>query len=256
MWWLVAAALAAPPPGVDLEDLDGWATAADRLLDGPPGCWEVVGRADWNHDGGQFGFTRGSAVFAGRLEEGVWSEFHVESLGEVFREGREEERHVYRDEQLFVPLMGRYEDDDDEGGEDTLEGGSAPVNVVRDLLSDLEGSAEYTWATWDEEAQGVVFTRVVPIGKRANAPEVTLDVFFPNGDVVPEHGDVKFPERFWIHDLPPVVVRDAQVQLRGQRWGEDVFPAAEAFSVELRALGFRFRAAQTIRYRSFVPCAE
>jgi hypothetical protein len=258
MWWLLAAALAAPPPGVDTEDIDVWAAAADQLLDGPAGCWEVVGRADWNHDGGRIGFTRGSAVFAGRMEEGVWSEYHIESLGEVYREFREDEQHTYRAEQLFVPLMGRHAegDDEEEGGETAIEGGAGPVNVLTDVLSELRGSAEYAWAAWDEDASAVVFTRVVPIGKRTNAPEVTMNVVFPEGEVVPERAEVVFPERFWINNVPPVVIRDARVELRGQRWGDTVFPAAEAFSAELRVLGFRLTSAQTIRYRSVRPCPE
>ena len=42
---LVAAALAAPPQGLDLEDIGHWAQRSDAILAGPAGCWELEGQA-------------------------------------------------------------------------------------------------------------------------------------------------------------------------------------------------------------------
>src|SRR5262245_27900699 len=42
---LVASALAAPPPDIDLQAVERWEHAAETLLDLPGGCWEWVGRA-------------------------------------------------------------------------------------------------------------------------------------------------------------------------------------------------------------------
>lgn len=248
MWWLATAALAGPPSPEALEDPYEWVEAADTLLHGPPGCWEVVGEAVWNHDLGQFGFTRGSAVFVGRLVDGVWSELTISSLGEEWKEFREPERFGYRDgEQAFLPLLGQHPDADDEGN-------TQPENIVEEVLRELSGNAEYAWATWDAERDAVVLTRVVPIAERANAPEVTMTVTFPRGGTVASHALVTFPERFVVHPMPPVVIRNARVELRGKQVGDAMFPSAEAYSAELRVLGFRFNSAQTIRYRNVVRC--
>ena len=37
--WLVALAAAAPPEGVDLDDLDTWEARSRDVIDGPDGCW-------------------------------------------------------------------------------------------------------------------------------------------------------------------------------------------------------------------------
>lgn len=253
MWWWIAMALAAPPEGVDLEDPEPWDEASRQLFEGPPGCWEIVGKATWNHDGARWGVSRGAAAFAGRLVDGVWSrDLHVEPLGEIVREGpRDVERRVYRDDaQPFVPLLGRHPGGEGDGGP------GAPSTVLEEVLAELQGEARYTWVKWDDARGDVVFTEVVPVGDRPDAPEITLDVRFPRGGRLPDHADVTFPDRFQVVALPPVFVKNAHVELRGVHAGGRVFPAAEAYAADIGVLGMRFHAAQTIQYKSIRPCPE
>ena len=86
---LASLAIAGAPAGVDLNDLDHWENTAEAFLDGPPGCWEIVGQASWNWDAGRFGMSRGDTIFAAQMVDGLWGEFHLEPLGEVVRERRE-----------------------------------------------------------------------------------------------------------------------------------------------------------------------
>src|SRR5690554_4018083 len=107
MWWLALGLAWAQPTEVDPHDVDRYAQQADRLLEGPAGCWELVGEAKWDWDAGRLGANRGSAVFAGRMTDGVWGEFYVRSLGQIVR-GRGKNasptRH-YANDLRFIPMV-------------------------------------------------------------------------------------------------------------------------------------------------------
>ena len=250
MWWMFALALAAPPEGLDLEDPVPWEEASRQLFEGPPGCWEVVGKATWNHDGARFGVSRGEAAFAGRIQDGVWAdELHIEPLGEIVREGAHDtERLVYRDEaQPFMPLLGRHTDMGDS---------KDPTNVVDNILAEFQGEARYSWVKWDDASGDVVYTEVVPVGDREDAPEITMDVRFPGGGKLPSRAEFTFPEKITVHPVPPIVLKSAALELRAVSAGGRVFPAAEAYSADFGVLGIKLHSAQTIQYRSIRPCAS
>lgn len=258
MWFvttalLAASALAEPPAGLDLEDPTPWEEASRHLLDGPPGCWEIVGVATWDHDLARWGYSRGSQAFVGRLDDGVWSGLHIESLGEVYKEGKEQEFRGYPDEQRFVPLLGQLP----KAGSDQDDDEEAPDNIVRRVLRELQGEARYTWAKWDDAQNAVVYTEVIPVGDKSNAPEINVDTIFPEGGTSPRSAKVVFPERIKVkRGFPSVTAHNAVVELRGVEAGGFVFPAAEAYSAELHIMGFVFESAQTIRYKSIRPCPE
>lgn len=266
MWWLAASlALAAVPSSVDLEELDLWEDGADRLLDGPEGCWEIVGQATWDWDVGRFGGSRGGAVFVGRLHDGVWSEVHLRSLGEVRREPGRKGREVlqYAQEPRFAPLVGSLE-----GGRITVSGGEgsaeveverdpgdgAAENLVRNVLRELGGRVDTAWTQWDDARQAVVLHRSVPIGEGANAPEARVEVVFPGGQPLPDAMTVRFPERFFRGTLPRIRIEDAVVEVRGRISQGSIFPTSEAFRFDFGFLGMRFSGAQTITYKSAVRC--
>lgn len=275
---LIGLALAGPPEGVDLEDTARWEDGVDAMLDGPAGCWEVVGRATWNHDFGRFYATRGDAAFVGKLVDGVWTDFAVQPMGEVRKEVRKRERTVYDAEQSFFPLLGRIEprkrgseDEDkkrkkskkaDEEGPSVevsvagdAGGETVAVNALRESLNDMSEQVEYSWAEWDDEAQAVVLERVVPL-KRAGNTEARVRAVFPEGGAAPTRMTVTFPESFMTQSTPAARVQDAVVQLRGRVVDRQVFPSAEAFSVGIGVFGFRFHMAQTIRYTHVNVCAS
>jgi hypothetical protein len=262
MLLLLTTALAAMPPGIDLDAVQRWDGRADVLLDGPPGCWEVVGKASWNWDLGRWGGSRGDAVFAGRLVDGQWSEVHLAPLGEISRESkREAEVRVYAKEARFAPLIGRLTGqritvatDDTEVAVDAEEQASAS-NVLRTTLDRIGGAVETTWAEWDADAEAVRLHRVVPIGDGARAPEAEVTVRFPGGDELPTALDVAFPDQFKAGSWPRrFTIRDAEVHLRGAVAAGRVFPAAESFRFEFGLMGFWGSGAQTIRYHQIKAC--
>ena len=273
----MSAALAAQPDGLDLEDPTVWETGADMLLDGPPGCWEVVGRASWNYDLGRFASSRGDSVFAARLKDGVWSDFFVDSTGEMLRVGRKgAEERVFVDKQRFVPLLGRIsdasmpeswnEDDEKKGdggaevrvdtdGDGYTDRNDAAVNIVREILDNLDNNVDYSYAQWNDPRQAVVLVKAIPMGKGSNAPEAEVEAVFPGGGRLPSELTVSFPEKFMVGDFPArAKVVDAQIMARGQVVQGAVFPEAETYSFGLAVFGFRFNVAQTIDYQTVRAC--
>jgi len=259
---LLALAHAGMPPGVDLEAVDRWDGLADRLIDGPKGCWEVVGRASWNWDLGRFGGNRGDAVFAGRMQDGLWSEVHLAPLGEIQRERREAEIRVYATEARFAPLVGRLEGaritvaSDAEKVELQAEEQAEASNVLRRTLDRIGGSAITSWAQWNDPMGGVVLHRMIPLGEGTRADEAHVEVFFPGGQELPTSVDIGFPQSFASGSWPRrFKIRSAEVHVRGAVAGKQVFPASEAFRFEFGAFGWWGSGAQTIVYEQIKPCA-
>jgi len=258
---LLGVALAAMPPDVDLSRLDTWDGAADKLLDGPPGCWEVVGKASWDWDLGRFGGSRGDAVFAGRIDDGVWSEVLLAPMGEVVRDRKGHELQVYAKEARFAPLVGmltgrriRVATDDEEVELDAEEQAEAS-NALRRTLDRVSGTAITSWADWDDVAGAVVLHRAIPIGDKARAPEAEVAVTFPSGDLLPSALDLAFPERFKDGTWPNrFTVKNAEAHVRGTIVSGMVFPASEAFRFDFGLFGWWGRGAQTIQYTQIKAC--
>lgn len=294
MWFVLLGSLAAAgvPAGVDLEDLDRWEFDAERFLDGPTGCWEVVGVASWNWDAGRWGLSRGDAAFAAKLHDGVWGAFHLEPLGEVIRERRETtEQRIYGYEPRWAPLFGRIDGDlvvsnapsareelpidaaqrdpRAEAKEARQEERNAareerqrerrdepanegPTNVLREALDRISGSASITSWAQWDEEKQAVLL-VRAVPIEGAGAEAEQSVAFPDGGL-PASMDVLFPKTWYRGTLPRVRISDAQAHLRVRPSGGQLFPSTEAFSMEVGILGFTVKGAQTIRYKSIRPC--
>jgi len=262
-----AMASAAIPAHVDLDDLDRWEAGSEQILDGPAGCWEMMGRATWAWDFGRFGASKGDALFVGRLEDGVWQAFHLEPLGEEVRErGRQRNTsRVYQiEEPRFAPLVGKIVGrqitlSGSEGASSTEDDGDssekAPNNLVRRALDDLSGSVDTSWAQWDAEREGVVLQRSIPMNESNRPPLAEFTTFFPKGGDQANQLDIAFPERFYKGRLPRWRLDDAVVHVRGRPVGDEVFPTLESFSFTFGVFGFSFTGAQTIRYKTARRCA-
>ena len=272
---LAIVAYAALPDGVDLERTEVWDAGARAALYGPPWCWEVVGRATWDYDAGRFGSAKGDAVFVGRLVDGVWSDVHIEPLGEQVRERRQETELVFSSEPRLVPLLGQLDDSsfyEPTGPESPADAAEAderkkkrskpeepqgPENVIEQVFSELHGGAETVWAAWREANQSVEVIRVVPLSKGQRPHEAEVRVRFPNGGTEPDRVDILFPPQFLVGDGPVRArVEGARVEATVRPLaGGASFPAAEAYSFSAHVFGFGFTGAHSIQYTSAVRCS-
>jgi hypothetical protein len=233
-------------------------TASERVLDGPPGCWEVVGRASWSHDFGALGSTRGDAVFSGRLRDGVWGEIAIFPLGTVDRARGEAEEgpEVYASDQRFTPLIGQVRGlavSLDRTGAMQVRRSSDPrvdpVNTVRDVIDRLSRGAETVFARWDEPLQAVVLERDRTVGK-VRSP-LSMSVVFPDGGTTPAAWTLHL-ERPYHHDaLGLVRVSALDVDLR---FANDGLPQSEQMSTRLSIAGASFTASQRLVYTSVRAC--
>ncbi|MEZ5397974.1 MAG: hypothetical protein R2724_35125 [Bryobacterales bacterium] len=260
--WLFSVALAAMPPDVDLDDVGRYEDNAERLLDMPRGCWEWVGEARWDWDVGRWGGSRGTAVFAGRTEDGLWGDVALEPMGELVRDRNSPARRVYdAKEARFAPLVGRFRGarvsvagtTGQNRTEADLQENAEAANILREALSRVSGDAYTSYVEWDDERHGVVLHRAVTLAPQ-DSQQIEFVVFFPDGGDLPSALDLSFPPKFRTGRLPRWTIRDAQVHIRGAISGGRVFPTSEAFTFGFGIFGFHFHGAQTVRYRKVTRC--
>lgn len=227
------------------QDASAYEARWQLIEQGPAGCWEVTGRATWSWDAGTRGSTQGDSVFVGHLEDGVWKDFLVKSLGEDQRDRAGTINRVFaHGEQRFVPLVGRMPRHDTGLKDD--------VNALSWALKELGGDVEFADAENDEARGGVILHRSVPLDGATDP--VKMEVFFPGGGSLPSTLHVRFPDSFSLPNFRLAKVRDARAVIRGRAFEGSVFPEAETFSFDAGMLGVHVVAAQTIRYQTFRPC--
>lgn len=252
LWGVLAVALATELP----DDPAVYEQAAPRLLAGPRGCWELVGRATWNWQFGRFGESRGDALFAGRLDGGEWKGWYLQALGEVERRGAEGPRTVYRAENRFAPLVGRIQggrggvtNDNSVKPEKSAE--ASPSNILKEALAELGGGVSSVYTRLDGD--DVILDESVPLdGSRSK--DYSVQTRFPKGEPVPTAMDVVFPESFHLKAFPNPKVEGAGAQVRGRLVDGELVPTAEAFHMNVQALGFTISGAQTIQYTHAERC--
>jgi hypothetical protein len=263
MWTvLLGTSLAALFEGVDVDDPGPWQDRAAALLQGPPGCWEVVGKASYQWSYGRFGLRQGEAGFAARFEDGTWSDLLVRSLGQVDADRDGASRTYPHGEVPFAPAVGRARPMRvsagwSAGGGTTLDvrpdGEQAPRNQIESLIDEIAGRVETAWSSWDVARDGVVLQRLVPIGDKAGAPEVRQTVFFPGGATLPTEIDLLASGRI---DLGGASLNDVEVHVRGKVHGGRLFPTAEAQVFRASALLglFTLESRRTVTYTSWRAC--
>jgi hypothetical protein len=287
LWTLVGLVWAGAPTHVDLNDIDHWEMEATRVLDGPSGCWEIVGQASWSWDAGRWGGSRGDQVFLARMVDGVWQEFRIQALGEVQHERRGPEHRVYVDDDArFIPLVGRVapggvvvddrtpdlvlqaaqvtereqrRDDRQEARReqrrdaDDSDTTAGPRNAIRRALDRLSGSAETSWAQWNNDREAVVLYRSIPMGDGRRGPVTEETFVFPAGGP-PTELDIQFPDRFMVGGVPRYSINNAEAHVRVRPSGGQLFPTMESYKIEFGVFGFSVTGAQTIVYKSARPC--
>ena len=239
------------PEGLDLEEVTPWEERSGQLLAGPPGCWEIVGNASWNYDFSPFGTSKGDAVFVGRLDEGVWTDFHVEPLGEVRTRGkRGEPEEVFSMRRRFQPMLGRMERPPAEDEEEERD----PLNALEASLEELGRDVEISWLTWDDEGGDLVLHREIPVGDAGKA-RAKVQTRFRGGASVPSHLAVRFDQPFMVGELPRrAKVTSAEVQLFARGFRGHAIPSKESARFTISVLGLSMGGAQSIAYRKASPC--
>lgn len=194
------------------------AAPSPTLQHPPEGCWEVVGRASWSWAQGRRRAARGDAGFIGRLEDGVWVDVVVRSLGEEVEEPRASTVRRYDHQQPhFLPMVG----------------------VVDDQRRPPE------WASGDALVAGVVHAL------RHGDAAVSWDEL-PDGDTLAARLVADLPFTVTAHRR--LRVTDARATLTGRALEGTLFPEAEVLTFDVAAGAFRATASQTIAYRTFRPC--
>ncbi len=235
----------AAPEGIDADEADVWEARWSEIHTGPPGCWEVVGRATWSWDAGRMGSSRGSSAFVGILEDGVWRDAFIRSLGERVVERGETPITAYpHGEYRFVPLVGRPSSKITQSEELT-------ENALVAIIDELGGDVLTSWSDWSDERDGVVLHREIPVQGGGHAK---MDVLFPDGTELPSRLDLVFDEPFPLPDAPLVKIREAEAHIRARHTAGFAFPEAESLTFSASVFGFRAYGAQTIRYTNFRPC--
>ncbi|MCA9494778.1 MAG: hypothetical protein KC621_32840 [Myxococcales bacterium] len=255
----IAAASAAPPEGVDPEDVFAWEDRSRALLEGPPGCWELSGQLDLTLSGyvPASRWTRPDrrdhklhGTFTGRIDSGTWTSFTYE-----LDDG---------DDDITVPLFpmtGRISPDVvkrlDEPSESTLQistgEGEEAVNTLRRMLDAIDPETETAYAEWSESKGAVRLLQDIPF-EGSGRDTVVVETLFPAGGPATSL-DATFPRRVKVGDaLLKVTLFDGQMHLRGQQVGELVMPALESLSVGMGLLGFTGAWEQKLTYQKAQRC--
>lgn len=281
MWiLLVPLALAAPPQGVDLEDLATWGARSDTLLEGPPGCWEIEGEARVRvvvfTSGGFLGKperveTTKAGPWSGRLEDGLWTRLeHQLVTTEVTGKLSVEEIPVH-------PMVGRVAlegdgpspagDDDEDGHGGTVSVGMSneglvvaaqawtrAANLVDELIDAVDPDTVLVYASWSEALAAVQVVQTMPLGRRSSAGEVTVRSTHPT-DGGPERLDMDFPARIRMGEgAVKVTLMEPQLHLVSVPSAHGPLPARESLSTILGVLGFTLGFEQELAYHQATPC--
>ena len=255
----LAALAIEPPAGVDAQDPDRWDALADQVLTGPQGCWDVVGRARWQHDLGPWGSTRGEAIFVGRLRDGVWGAIEVFPQAGLERGKRGNEQIALSDSPRFTPLVGQVRGlavrlDGDKRLAITRSGDPRvdPVNTAADVIGKLKAPTYTTWSRWDAEAGAVELARSYEVGRKG--AELRQSVRFPGGGDAPDRMDLRLMGPYVHKGIVPARVPHLEATVLVRPSPQGPLPVAERLRFALSLLVVRIEGAQTIEYKHLAPC--
>ena len=274
---LVAAAVAAPPPGLDLEDVTAWEEAAFVLTRSPVGaCWELSGglsvRLALYHtasvfSGGGQEEIAGEGVFQGRMEDGVWTSFSYRlSDGDIELDLPILPLAGSIDPDVAVNVRTAEEEAEDEseaseaaeGSEDSDDSLSmGTINLLRGAIEDWFSSGVTTsYVRWDDARGGAELVIEVPTSEGWFSPVMTATAFFPDGNMTATSLDAVFPRRLTVGEWPlRAKIMDGQLRLRGQVVEGVLLPGQESWSAILGIAGITLGYEQRIVYATISECA-
>ncbi|MDG1482448.1 MAG: hypothetical protein P8R54_22855 [Myxococcota bacterium] len=283
MLLLIAAAAGAPPPNLNLDDVDAWEDAAFALTHGPVGkCWDITGflsaelalyqPASVFSSSGSESVT-GSGTFSGRLENGVWTSFSyavTSSDGDLTVDLPIMPLVGAIDPSIVTNLNAEETDRGDASADTPPEEEDArslslsisegdpeeSMNLLRDSIDAwFSGSITTSFMRWSDPRSGAELVIEVPTSDKRNAPLLTATAFFPGGGKTATELDSVLPKRLTLGDWPlRMKVMDGQLHLRGQVVEGILLPSRESWSVLLGVFGLTVGYEQRLVYRSVSEC--
>lgn len=202
---LTLPAVAAAPPGVDLEDVDGWEARSKAFDEGPDGCWELEGTLELRLmlDAGASSFGRRRhddttvhGTVSARFDDHTWKRFHYTL---------DQER---QDWMIFRPFWGNVEEDailvvDKQGNpvvtaEERREAAERRRSFRIGRKAADDGKPQVTISSllnviWDEQAREVVFEEDGNIRGLARGKAIARHRF-PEGSTQATAFDITLPE--------------------------------------------------------------
>lgn len=271
-----ASAWAGLPPGLsppDLDDPEPWEKRARVLLDGPGPCVELQGQVRvqlslFMPGGFLSPGERHDVVtvgrFSGALEAGTW--VRMDLAWDPPPEGEDA-----LDVKLFHPVIGRMPArpapaegapaegnsisvSSGKGGGTSIvvgDSGEEALGLLDDVLAQVQPEVTTSYVTWEEGQRAVVLHQQMPLDEGG---ELILKTVFPeNGP--PVSIDATFPRQLRFGERPfRIMVRDAQIHLRGRQTDLGMLPGAEGMSMVLGVMGFTFGVDQRIVYERARSC--
>jgi len=234
---------------------------AARLIDGPPGCWEVVGEAHWRWDFGNRGLSTGRVVFVGLLDNGLWRDVKVESPGEAYRVGNHPVEIRYPRDLRATPLVGQLS--------------------IRLMPAMASGAARSVFQSDFRTIDASNFNRYIASVMFPNTRRVALEgpdsdalsdsvvvigrPQFDSGDIGGEvaitlhHGDSARAEWTWeepvsIPGTTNLRMKSIEAWVEGTNVNGEIFPAGDHLAYSVKAGGLPIHVRQDVTYRSFKRC--
>ncbi|MCB9780686.1 MAG: hypothetical protein H6742_19115 [Alphaproteobacteria bacterium] len=277
--------LAGPAPAAmaaeGADDPLPWEQASRALLDGPDTCIQLRGEVRYAvalyTPGGWLGRAQRrdltqQGVLEGTLDHGFWTS--LQATWPEAEEGAEEGDEDVLEVARVRPIVGRRpkgELDGEEGeeSEESEEGGSLSISLSGDdtkvaadqgaqalgmldgIIEDIDPAVTTSWIAWDEASDAVVLRQQVPLQQGG---ELMVQTVFPDMGP-PTSLDAVFPRRIAFREGPVrVVLRDAQLHLRGQQTSLGLVPVEESASAVVGVFGFTLGFEQRISYTGARAC--
>lgn len=214
---LLALAWAAPPPDLDLQDLERPSRAVAAALAGPQGCWDAHGDRTWAWWERSGGHADGESSTAAQIASGTWR-------GTEAWEG-------------FQSVVG------------TVPGADRRAESVLSWLGGLHGEIETSWLRWDDDRGLLVLEETVAL--REPESEVTRRAWLDGDQVL--WVEATYPS-VPLGDGSRLIGAGWEVRF-GQVNGVTV-PVEEFVVVRIRTRTRLVRGHQELRWSGWTPCGN
>jgi hypothetical protein len=262
MIWLTAV-WAAPPAGVEPDDIERWQASSQQVLNGPPGCWIFTGRIASKLVGTSSasrtarGAPREDAFvgsFEGLLQDGVWQNLSY-TLHPADRPTEPAQIDI-----VLLPTVGKFSsgvqhrtNPAESSSVSIGMGDGAASNLIADVFDEVGGSGTAD-AAWRDDPGAVVLNQHISLTSGLRGDPAVVRTVFPGGGPA-SRLDVTFPRRVRGGEFPLwVTIYDLQLHLQTAVVDGAVVPAADTVSFGIGVLGMTFGFEQALTWEGAARC--